>query len=51
MVAAGHWLAPALRARLAEGFGDHGPLATPIEGLLHLSTMIGQRLWSDATKP
>lgn len=48
MVGAGHWLAPALRARLAAGFGDHGPLSTPIAGLLHLSDMIGQRLWSEA---
>ncbi len=47
MVAAGHWLAPALRARLAEGFGQHGPLAVPVQGLLHLSEMIGQRLWSE----
>lgn len=48
MVAGGHWLAPALRARLAAGFGDHGPLAAPVAGLLHLSEMIGQRLWSEA---
>lgn len=48
MVGAGHWLAPALRARLAAGFGDHGPLAAPIAGLLQLSDMIGQRLWSEA---
>ena len=48
MVGAGHWLAPALRARLATGFGDHGPLAAPMRGLLQLSAMIGQRLWSEA---
>jgi uncharacterized protein (DUF1501 family) len=48
MVASGHWLAPALRARLNAGFGDHGPLAAPIAGLLHLSEMIGQRLWSES---
>ena len=47
MVASGHWLAPALRARLAAGFGDHGPLSAPIAGLLQLSDMIGQRLWSE----
>lgn len=47
MVAAGHWLAPALRARLAAGFGDHGPLAASVAGLLHLSQMIGQRMWSE----
>lgn len=48
MVGAGHWLAPALRARLAAGFGDHGVLTAPMAGLLHLSEMIGQRLWSEA---
>lgn len=48
MVAGGHWLAPALRARLAAGFGDHGPLEAPVAGLLHLSEMIGKRLWSEA---
>ncbi len=48
MLAQGHWLAPALAARLNQGFGDHGPLAQPIEGLLGLSAMVGQRLWSDA---
>jgi uncharacterized protein (DUF1501 family) len=47
MVASGHWLAPALRARLAAGFGQHGPLAAPLQGLLQLSDMIGQRLWSE----
>ena len=47
MVGPGHWLAPALRARLAAGFGDHGPLAAPMQGLLQLSAMIGQRLWSE----
>ncbi|MFA9231869.1 MAG: DUF1501 domain-containing protein [Microgenomates group bacterium] len=48
MVGSGHWLAPALRARLSEGFGDHGPLSAPIDGLLQLSDMIGERLWSEA---
>lgn len=47
MVAAGHWLAPALRARLEAGFGRHGPLAVPLQGLLQLSEMIEQRLWSE----
>lgn len=47
IVASGHWLAPAVRARLASGFGDHGPLAAPMEGLLHLSRMVGERLWSE----
>ncbi len=39
---------PALRARLQAGFGDHGPLSAPIAGLMQLSDMIGQRLWSEA---
>jgi uncharacterized protein (DUF1501 family) len=48
MVAEGHWLSPTLRARLAAGFGDHGPLARPIEDLLGLSDVIGSRFWSEA---
>lgn len=50
MIGSDHWLAPALRARLASGFGDHGPLAAPMAGLLQLSDMIGGRLWSDTDK-
>ncbi len=48
LIAPGNWLAPALRARLAEGFGSHGKLAVPVEGLLQLSNLIGTRLWSEA---
>jgi hypothetical protein len=48
MVGQGHWLAPALRARLLSGFGDHGPLARPFADLVGLSDMIGSRLWSEA---
>lgn len=48
MLAQGNWLAPALRARLLAGFGDHGPLARPISELIGLSDMIGDRLWSEA---
>ncbi len=48
MLARGHWLAPALRQRLTAGFGDHGPLQTPMAQLLQLSGIIGARLWSDA---
>lgn len=44
----GHWLAPALRARLQAGFGEHGPLARPMSDLVGLSDMIGSRLWSGA---
>ncbi|NJS38964.1 MAG: DUF1501 domain-containing protein [Rhodobacteraceae bacterium] len=46
MLAQGNWLAPGLRARLATGFGDHGPLARPMADLIGLSDMIGSRLWS-----
>ncbi len=46
VIAPGNWLAPALRARLSEGFGHHGRLSVPVEGLLHLSDLIGNRLWS-----
>ena len=49
LVARGHWLAPALRQRLASGFGNHGPLDQPMAELLHLSAMIGSRIWSDAS--
>lgn len=48
IVAQGHWLAPQLRARLAAGFGDHGPLVRPMAEMLALSDMIGGRLWSEA---
>lgn len=48
MLGAGHWLQPALRARLAHGFGDHGPLHAPVAGLLALSDLIAGRLWSEA---
>ena len=48
MVGAGHWLAPALRARRVAGFGDHGPLQAPMAGLLALSDLIAGRLWSAA---
>ena len=43
----GHWLAPALRARLLAGFGAHGPLAQPLADLVGLSDMIGERLWAE----
>jgi uncharacterized protein (DUF1501 family) len=47
MLAQGNWLAPALRARLLAGFGDHGQLARPIGDLIGLSDMIGARFWSE----
>jgi uncharacterized protein (DUF1501 family) len=48
MVGQGHWLAPAVRSRLLSGFGEHGPLARPLAGLVGLSDLIGSRLWSEA---
>lgn len=54
LIAPGHGLSAAFRARLLAGFGDHGPLARPMADLVGLSDMIGRRLWSDdlgATRP
>lgn len=48
VLAAGHGLSGAFRARLLSGFGGHGPLARPVAELISLSDMIGQRFWSDA---
>ena len=48
MLARGHWLAPAIRARLAAGFGDHGPLQMAMADLMDLSSVIGTRVWSQA---
>ncbi len=45
MLTPGHWLAPALRARLASGFGDHGPLAPAMTELLSLSRALEDRFW------
>lgn len=45
LLAPGHWLAPALRARLAAGFGAHGPLSAPVSELLHLSQALEDRFW------
>lgn len=47
MLGQGHWLAPALRARLLSGFGDHGALARPLADLIGMSDLIGTRLWSE----
>ena len=44
VVGQGNWLAPALRNRLMQGFGDHGALARPMADLVALSDMLGQRL-------
>ena len=48
VLAGGHWLAPALRARLQQGFGAHGPVDASMRQLLDLSQMISGRIWSDA---
>lgn len=47
ILAGGHWLAPALRARLAQGFGAHGPVDASMRQLFDLSQMISGRIWSD----
>lgn len=49
LLAPGNWLAPALRARLASGFGAHGPLATPMAEMLSLSAALQSRFWVEAT--
>lgn len=42
----GHWLSPALRARLAAGFGDHGDLGATTQDLLMLSDTLQGRFWA-----
>jgi uncharacterized protein (DUF1501 family) len=48
ILAQGHWLAPAMRARITAGFGTHGPVQASMQQLLALSDMISGRIWSDA---
>ncbi len=48
ILAQGHWLSPALQARISAGFGSHGPLQASMQQLLVLSDMISGRIWSDA---
>jgi uncharacterized protein (DUF1501 family) len=48
ILAQGHWLSPALRARIAAGFGSHGPVSASMQQLLALSDMISGRIWSAA---
>ena len=45
MLAAGNWLAPALRARLQAGFGEHAQLGATTQDILALSQMLQDRLW------
>jgi uncharacterized protein (DUF1501 family) len=47
ILAQGHWLSPALRARISAGFGNHGPVQVSMQQLLTLSEMISGRIWSD----
>jgi uncharacterized protein (DUF1501 family) len=49
MAAAGHWLAPAIKARLAEGFGTHPLLGTTVAQLVSLSDAVGARVWNTET--
>jgi uncharacterized protein (DUF1501 family) len=48
ILAQGHWLSPALQARIAAGFGSHGPVQASMQQLLALSDMISGRIWSAA---
>ena len=48
ILAGGHWLAPALRQRLQQGFGAHGPVDASMRQLLELSRSLSGRIWSDA---
>jgi uncharacterized protein (DUF1501 family) len=49
MFLAGNGWAPALRARLAAGFGAHGPLAATAAELLALSDALQGRIWQADT--
>lgn len=49
MLAAGHWMAPAMRARLAEGFGTHPLLGVTVAQLAALSDAVGARVWNGET--
>lgn len=46
VLGSGHWLSDLLQARLATGFGDHGPLQRPIADLIGLSDLVRGRFWS-----
>ena len=53
ILAGGHWLAPALRKRLQQGFGAHvlgadGPVDASMRQLLDLSQSLSGRIWSEA---
>jgi len=44
-LAAGHWLAPALEARLRAGFGAHDRLGATMQDVLALSQVLKDRYW------
>jgi uncharacterized protein (DUF1501 family) len=46
MLLPGNGWSPLLRARLAEGFGSHGPLQASMAQMLDLSDLLQGRLWS-----
>ncbi|WP_128516633.1 DUF1501 domain-containing protein [Tabrizicola thermarum] len=46
VIGQGHWLSDLLQARLATGFGDHGPLQRPMADLIGLSDVVRGRFWS-----
>ena len=48
LIGAGNWLAPQLRARLASGFGEHGPLHVPISEMIGLNDSLNALIWSEA---
>ena len=47
-MASGHWLAPALRARMQAGFGSHGSLGATVSEILALSRTLEERYWHEA---
>ena len=53
MLAPGHWMAPALRARLAAGFGAHrrmgGGMGAAMADVLSLSALLEGRFWQADT--
>jgi uncharacterized protein (DUF1501 family) len=49
MLSPGNYWAPMLRARLAEGFGAHGPLQATAAEMLALSDLLEGRLWAAET--
>ncbi len=48
VLAGQHWLAPALRARLQSGFGDHDQLGVTTQDLLALSQTLRDRHFDDS---